>query len=167
MSNFFYFEIIDILISLFAWKGVWDLIDMGSLLLFEESKIQSYAFTCILGYGLYLVLIIFQKIYLNLKTNKRSIKRKSIEDVIYIMSYISMVAVWRTFWNGYDYFIFSLNEKSHIIFSTHFGIFIFLFVLKLGSSLYGPGGLNSNVDLNKNALTIDSKSDNFFEINFF
>ena len=169
LCNFFYFEIIDLLISLFAWKGAWDLVDMGSLFLFDESKLKSFIFTGILGYGLYILLILFQKIYSNFQTNKRYVKRKHVEDCIYIFSYISMVAVWRTFWNGYDYYVFNLDNYTYLIFLSHFGIFILLFMLKLGSSLYGPGGLSSNADLNKNSLPIDAKilNDNFFEIKYF
>ncbi|CAF0909816.1 unnamed protein product [Brachionus calyciflorus] len=167
LSNFLYFEIVDISISLFAWKGLWDLIDIGSLYLMNGSTFKSLFLTGLLGYSLYLCLIIFQAFLIR---NKMClIRRKIIEDLVYILSYLSIVAVWRTFWNGYDYFIFMIESRELIFLVTHFGIFILMVILKLDSSLYGPGGSNLIMEntYKYNQPVGKTNFDQLFEIKYF
>lgn len=174
ISNFCYFEIVDMLLSVFAWKGIWDLLDVGaenlmSALGFVQTKLVSIYFTCAFGYTLYIFLILIEKLLVSVRFFRIKYSRSLfVQDLFYILSYFSMVAVWRTFWSGYDYFCLQSAYKQFIIFSTHLACFFLVCLLKLGSSLYGPAGLTSFIeDDNQNNRAHDSKTQKLLEIEYF
>ena len=59
--------------------------------------------------------------------------------------YISIVLIWRTFWNAYDYFVFEYEDHpGRLVIVTHFVSFIFVSMFGITSALYGPAGADSN-----------------------
>jgi hypothetical protein len=146
--NFINNEIIEVLISIYVWKGVWDLYDIGMNDLFDiaDNQILSIVLSGLFGYALFFILIFVnykwyssinsQLVDLN-SSRTKSILRTLKEDIFYTMMYISLVAIWRTWWNGYDLII---NENSYTIFITHFVTIVVCFMTKSSNIIYGPSG---------------------------
>lgn len=136
------------IISVFIWKGVWDLLDTGVDQIFDNNKVHSIMFTLVLGYSIYLGLMLVERLLKSLSSfnslNKPQL-RSLTEDVLYLVAYFSMVATWRSFWSGFDQLCL-VDETPHrvyLIVGAHFLTFILLFALKLGSSVYGPAGASN------------------------
>lgn len=146
--NFINNELVEVLISIYVWKGVWDLYDVGMNDLFDtaDNPILSIVLSGIFGYSLFFILIVIhykwyssttsQLADLNSSRSKR-ILRNLKEDLFYTIMYISLVAIWRTWWNGYDMII---NENSYTIFITHFFTIVACFMTKSSNIIYGPSG---------------------------
>ncbi len=141
-------EIIEVLISIYVWKGVWDLFDVGMNDLFNttDNPILSVFLSAIFGYSLYFILIFIHiKCYSSTSSQlddfnssrTQIVVRNLKKDLFYTMMYISLVAIWRTWWNGYDLII---NENSYTIFITHFITIIVCFMTKSSNIIYGPSG---------------------------
>lgn len=156
------------IISVFIWKGVWDLLDTGVDQLFDNNKLHSIMFTLGLGYAIYLLLMVFERLLRNQSSlNNHRHLRSLTEDLLYLVAYFSMVATWRSFWSGFDQLCL-VDETPHrvyLIVGAHFLTFILLFGLKLGSSVYGPAGAsNEPADTSSSSSTSSTSSFNSFKL---
>jgi hypothetical protein len=104
MCNFLYIEIVEIFLSVIAWKGAWDLIDMGVSGLFlngkSQDKLQSLMISGAIGYTLYFALLLAQYLIDKHYCRLKRCPRKILQELFYLLAYISLVCVWRTIWNG-------------------------------------------------------------------
>lgn len=159
------------LIGVFAWKGTWDLLDTGvDSFVGPNKKLKSLTLTLIIGYALYIFLIILEKILkrikcLSIPENKKF--RMVTEDLVYLVAYFAMIAVWRTFWSGYDYFVLPSPYRVYIIFGTHCLAFIILVLFKLGSSVYGPAGTSAQPTTTTIATNAAPFKFSLFDIEYF
>jgi hypothetical protein len=133
------------MISVFVWKGFWDLFEQGLtqyLSVFTNTQVISLIASGLIGYGLYLALFLYQYMINVCKFN--CIKVTLMKDFVYVITFVSVVAVWRFLWDGYDYLVLDTTYQAIIIVATHIGSFFLLFFFQLGTLLYGPGGMSSS-----------------------
>ena len=174
--NFVYFEIIEMMIAVFIWKGFWDLsVDGIAHFLdnsMENAELVSLCIAGLIGYGIYFLLIFYEHL-VNRYQNLVCLRVKFIKDLVYLVSFLSVVFVWRFYWEGYDYFVLKSEYKTYIIIATHFASLFVLMLLQVGTILYGPGGLNTSYEdesvdeLSGRAYFSINPRLKFFDINFF
>jgi hypothetical protein len=99
----------------------------------------------IIGYGMYLGLLVYQLALNKCKFN--CMKVTYLKDFVYLVTFVSVVAVWRFLWDGFDYLVIDTPYQTHIIVGTHVATFLLLFLLQCGTIIYGPGGLSSSSSL--------------------
>ena len=85
------------LISVYAWKGLWDLIDIGLEIdvleridQLDDYKIISLLITGVAGYVICFFLVFIQRFHMH----------KVLEEFIQVLAYSSVVMIWRTVWDG-------------------------------------------------------------------
>lgn len=97
MLNYLYYEFIEIFFSVYAWKGFWDLLDIGLeedlLKNFADAKLISLILTGFLGYGIHFLLILIQRFQMS----------NAIKEILHFFAYVSIVSIWRTYWDGMNF----------------------------------------------------------------
>ena len=96
MLNYLYFEYIEVFFSVYAWKGFWDLLDIGLeedlLENYTNAKLISLTITALLGYGIFFFLIFIQRFHMS----------NNLKEILHFFAYISIVSLWRTYWDGME-----------------------------------------------------------------
>ena len=95
LLNYFYIEFLQMLLSVFAWKGIYDLIDTGleqdllrHLAHLEHFLYYSWLISFLVGYFIFFLFMFVQEFKL----------RKGVEEIMQIFAYFSIVMIWRTYW---------------------------------------------------------------------
>lgn len=146
---------VESILCVFAWKGLWDLVDtnLDSLVLTFASKsshkIISLLITMIIGLLMYTFLFVYQSfraaepISNSIRTADNKIAVLA-HDLFHFAAYFAMICWWRTYWSGYDYFVLESTYKLVIIAFTHLFSFLFLFTTKFATAIYGPVSSSSS-----------------------
>ena len=103
MLNFFYTELIEIVLLVYIWKGVWDFIDNSLndvLANVPNSQVINFSLSALIGYGTFFTLIYMQKL--------APIKQPIIAELCHVMAFFSIVALWHTFQDGSEQMFFFL-----------------------------------------------------------
>ena len=125
------------MISVFIWKGFWDLFETGLENLLKShpnAKFLSICITGLIGYALYFILLSYEYLINKCKFNCMNVSNQ--KDFVYLFSLVAVVAVWRFLWDGYDYFVLESNYQVYVMIGTHFGTLILLFLFQVGTILY-------------------------------
>ena len=97
MANYLFVQLIEQLITLFAWCGLWNALDYGLLNLFESDCNKCYLITyCsigLFGYLLYFGLLIFERFNFSRFLNKKKsiLLVQLIEDFYYFLAFIFII----------------------------------------------------------------------------
>lgn len=149
--NFLYFELIEMFISLLIWKGIWDLFEVGILDMLESEKIDyglTIYMTLIIGYFLFLLTIVVEKVIIYVLIRRREMLtqadirklnvRSHLLNIYYLVCLLVAIAIWRTFFSGYDYFVGKSEKRNLIYVLSHAIIFLAMYASGLSSALNGP-----------------------------
>lgn len=146
LLNCLHNEIFDISIAVFAWKGTWDVVDIGikNIIKYfsnaQDLNTKSLIAACVIGYSLYFALISIDH-YLAERYKKFGKRlKKFTEDFLIIVAYFSMVAVWFTIWSSYDLIVAEKPNKDLINMVIHFTVIILFCSMGITSALFGPVG---------------------------
>jgi len=119
---------------------------MNDLFGTTDNQVLSLVLSGVFGYTLFFILIFIHYKWYSSSTSQlvdfnssraKILLRNLKEDLFYTMMYISLVAIWRTWWNGYDLII---NENSYTIFLTHLFTIVACFLTNSSNIIYGPSG---------------------------
>ena len=141
MCHWFYYEQIELLISVFIYKGIWDFLETavnGYLEgVVEDPDEVSLLISFVIGYALYFIILLYQ--YLLNKFQISCLKVNFTRELVFFVTFFSIVATWRAIWDAFDFYFYNSDYRDYIIFSSHFGIFVLLFFMQLQSFLYTGG----------------------------
>ena len=134
------------LLSLFIWKGIWDVLERGIMDLFGSDIItyhRTIHFTLVIGYGIYFLNFILNKIIIyEIKRRNLDFKKVVFEsnllNLFYLFCFINLVTLWRTFFSGFDHLFLKHSNREFYILGSHFLIFVFMYSIGLGPALNGP-----------------------------
>jgi hypothetical protein len=157
LCNFAYYELVESGISVLAWKGCYDLFDIGlvellSRYLKDENKDRieffSIMITLAFGYATFALIILIERVIVKLIKKRHifsefnfdtsQINQTHSMNVYYFLAYWSMIAIWRTFFFGYDFFVLEHKPRHFILVATHFLTFAFMYSIGMVSTLIGP-----------------------------
>ena len=156
MVEFLYNEVIQVIITTYIWKGMWDMWAHVSselaIALFGEATVNGQVLTtAVFGFASYYVLIGFQYGFLDAVSSSfhklsRGLKIL-IMDMFYVLAFLSLSSIWYTVWNKFDTIVEATDGtgRACVVFFTHFLTVIILCCLKTSTALYGPAG--SDTDL--------------------
>ena len=180
--NFMHFEIVEMLISVYAWKGIWDVFEFGIIEHLspdiDEIKFFSIVICGIIGYFIFVFILIVEKLGIYL-INKRKLFKKlnfKLDDIndtflvnlFYLIGFVGLVSIWRTFFAGFDYFVLGSAHKKYIIIASHFSIFLFMYSIGLSTALNGPGGFDSpSVQEESENENVEFNFEKFLTIKYF
>jgi hypothetical protein len=180
MCNFAYYEIVEAGISVLAWKGCYDTLDIGLvewLARFAESenraKLFSIIVSLVLGYASFAIIVFVERllvklvkakaIYSKFNFDTSQINQTHSMNVYYFLAYWSMIAIWRTFFFSYDFFVLEHKPKHLIVLLTHLGTFAFMYSIGMVSTLIGP----ANCDLGDLSNEDQEEAEKFPETNLY
>jgi hypothetical protein len=175
--HWFYYEQVELLISVFIWKGIWDWLETSvNLYLYnagyetDHADLLSLIISISIGYGIYFLVILYEHLLNKFQFNwlRLSVTR----EAVYFFSFLSVVAVWRALWDGFDYFFYDSEYQAYIIWSCHFVTFFLLLFMGIGTIIYSAGSSlpdETNVDYNCSVKEFLAKSSKikFFTIEYF
>lgn len=118
-------------ISVIMWKGIYDLFDFGTIYLASDSRPYSLLISGAIGYGLYVLV-------LAIDASSRAKRQMALKELLFLLAYFGMVAVWRTCWVGFDLLVLDSDQSEWLVFVVHYTTLILTSSLKLMSSLVGP-----------------------------
>ncbi len=167
----------ELVISVFIWKGIWDLLATSVNVNLvnagyetDHADLISLAISVSIGYGLYFLVILYE--YLLNKFQLNWLKLSVTREAVYFFSFLSVVALWRGLWDGFDYFFYYDDYRDFYIVSIHLASFFLLLFMGIGTIIYSAGSSlpdETNVDYNctvKEFLATKSKI-KFFTIEYF
>ena len=167
-------EWFEVLLNVIIWKGVYDLMDIGTQQLFysvqPDSKDEfwlSILFTTVISYVIFFAWYLLDK---TIRTKSKFIFGKYTVyffDFIDFIVYLAMVGIWRVYWQGFDRIAFDKRffkndqETGYFVLSTFFASIIICSVLGLSMNLFttasSPEAVNILVN-NENKKKSLSKS---------
>ncbi len=115
IANYFYFEWIEMLIAIFVWKGIFDVVETGFPLMFggaDNCLVDEYkpdlgyfiaiGFTGLISYSFFFLFTLF-KDFIRFESDKY-LKKFShfFLDFIDFLAYWAMVGCWSLWWDAYD-----------------------------------------------------------------
>lgn len=150
------------LISIFVWKGIYDVVETGTVRLFESVQPNaeggeywiSLIFTAVLSYGLFFLFTLF-KDFIRFESDKVFKKFSHFFlDFVDFLAYWAMVGCWRVIWDYYDIFAYDsgyIEEEDQLLFFILSVVIVFLIcsVLGITANLYGPAGSVEEEDNNE------------------
>lgn len=148
--NYLYIEIIEMLLNVLIWKGIWDMLERGIMDLFASETITYWftiKLTLVVGYFLFF-LTFFVHVFIveEIKRRNRSLKliafKSNLLNAFYLVCFLSLVALWRTFFSGFDHFVLKHVKRDYFILGSHFLIFFLMYLVGLGPALNGPASFD-------------------------
>lgn len=140
------------LISIFVWKGVYDVVETGVINMFypiqpnpDEEYWIALIFTGVLSYGFFFLFTLF-KGFIRFQSEKVFKKFSHFFlDFIDFLAYWAMVGCWEFIWDFYDVFLYDsgyIAEEWRGPFAILSVVVIFLIAAVLGlvGNLFGPAG---------------------------
>ena len=142
------------MISTLIWKGIWDFWEIGVAGLFDTNqKYYSLLTTGLIGYSIFFLIILYQNKLLDSEMiNIKNLYIKTLlMDLFYSLAFFSLNGIWFTMWSLFDNFALNSPYQTYIIILTHFISTFIICICKVGTTLYGPAGSDSN-DTNNQKL---------------
>ena len=127
MVNFFYNELVEIILLVYMWKGLWDFIDHGLNDLLKNvpnSQLINFSLSAFIGYGIYFLLISVQRfVYL----------KPIATEICHVLAFFSIIALWHTFEDGMINSLFLI-----LCYVKHLNYGKFIFIQKKASLTFCP-----------------------------
>jgi len=141
------------LIAIFVWKGIFDIVEVGFPELFvnvnSDEQIRYYisiGFTGVISYSFFFLFTLF-KDFIRFESNKIFKKYSHFFlDFIDFIAYWAMVGTWNFTWDLYDVFLYEtdvfIDDSERLIFSIASVCVVFVVCAVLGvvANLFGPAG---------------------------
>jgi hypothetical protein len=141
------------LISIFVWKGIFDIVEVGFPEMFinvnSDEQIRYYiaiGFTGVISYTFFFLFTLF-KDFIRFESNKIFKKYSHFFlDFIDFIAYWAMVGTWNFTWDLYDVFLYEtdvfIDDSERLIFAiaSLCVVFVVCAVLGVVANLFGPAG---------------------------
>lgn len=127
------------------------MLERGIYELFGNDELITYWFTIkltlVAGYFLFFLTYFVHKFVADeMKRRNRSLKlvafKSNLLNLFYLVCFLSLVSLWRTFFSGFDYFLLDHPKRDFYIPGAHLLIFLLMYLVGLGPALNGPAGFD-------------------------